>query len=60
MMPVRYGNAVKRKRENCGGCPELPCARFMKDSSISDEENEANLKKMIGNLEKYKEYADKK
>lgn len=50
----------EKKRENCGGCPELPCARFMKDPSISDEENEANLKKMIGNLEKYKEYADKK
>ena len=50
----------EKKRDNCGGCPELPCVRFMKDPSISDEQNEANLKKMIGNLEKYKEYADKK
>lgn len=41
----------ERKRENCGGCPELPCRRFMKDPSISDEENEANLRKMIENLE---------
>ena len=41
----------ERKRENCGGCPELPCRRFMKDPSISDEENETNLRKMIENLE---------
>ena len=41
----------ERKRENCGGCPELPCRHFMKDPSISDEENEANLRKMIENLE---------
>ena len=44
----------EQKRENCGGCPDLPCGRFMKDPSISDEENEANLKKMIANLAMYK------
>lgn len=38
------------KRKDCGGCPELPCTRFMKDPSISDEENAANLKKMLDNL----------
>lgn len=40
----------ERQRENCDGCPELPCARFMKDPSLSDEENQANLKKMMDNL----------
>lgn len=44
----------EQKRENCEGCPDLPCGRFMKDPSISDEENEANLKKMIANLAMYK------
>ncbi len=39
-----------RHRQNCGGCPELPCARFMKDPTITDEENEANLRKMIEQL----------
>lgn len=41
-----------KQRKDCGGCPELPCARFMKDPSISDKENEENLKRMIDNLEK--------
>ena len=40
-------------RENCGSCPDLPCARFMKDPTISDEENEANLKQMIDNLSEF-------
>ena len=34
----------EQKRENCGDCPELPCTRFMKDPTLSDEENETNLK----------------
>ena len=38
------------ERKTCGGCPELPCARFMKDPTISDEQNAANLKKMMENL----------
>ncbi|WP_239465362.1 helix-hairpin-helix domain-containing protein [Bacteroides mediterraneensis] len=46
----------EKKRENCGGCPDLPCSRFMKDPSISDEENEANLKKMMDNLATYKKH----
>lgn len=48
----------EKKRENCGGCPDLPCSRFMKDPSISDEENEANLKKMMANLGSYKNSMD--
>lgn len=46
----------EKKRENCGGCPDLPCSRFMKDPSISDEENEASLKKMMDNLATYKKH----
>ncbi|MFR7981157.1 MAG: helix-hairpin-helix domain-containing protein [Bacteroides thetaiotaomicron] len=42
----------EEKRKNCGGCPHLPCSRFMKDPSISDEENDRNLKRMIDNLSK--------
>lgn len=37
-------------RSDCGGCAELPCARFMKDPTVSDEQNEQNLQKMLGNL----------
>lgn len=40
----------ERNRQNCGGCPELPCSRFMKDPSLSDEENETHLKKMLENI----------
>ena len=43
----------EQKRKNCGNCPDLPCVRFMKDPTISDEENEANLKKMIDNLSEF-------
>ncbi len=34
----------------CGGCEALPCARFTKDPTVSDEENAANLKKMLARL----------
>ena len=43
----------EHKWRNCGNCPDLPCVRFMKDPTISDEENEANLKKMIDNLSEF-------
>lgn len=43
----------EQKRKNCENCPDLPCVRFMKDPTISDEENEANLKKMIDNLSEF-------
>ena len=37
--------------KTCGGCPELPCARFMKDPTRSDAENEAHLRQMLARLE---------
>ena len=49
----------EHKRENCGDCPELPCTRFMKDPTLSDEENETNLNKMINNLTKKNKYMTK-
>ncbi len=45
----------EQNRKHCGGCPQLPCARFMKDPSLSDQENEANLKRMINNLSETQE-----
>lgn len=46
-------NVAKIKRNNCGGCPRFPCSHFVNDSSISKEENEKNLKKMIDNLSEF-------
>ncbi len=46
-----YKCCKDRGKKNCGGCPELPCGRFVKDPTLSDEENAANLKKMMDNLE---------
>lgn len=34
----------------CGGCPDLPCSRFVNDPTVSEEENAANLKKMLERL----------
>ncbi len=42
----------KKHQHNCGKCAELPCSRFLKDPTLSDEQNEANLKKMLDNLSK--------
>ena len=39
-----------KKRQNCGGCEFLPCGKFTKDPTISDEQNDENLKKMLGRL----------
>lgn len=51
---VLYGNAaVNISGKIVENCPDLPCVRFMKDPTISDEENEANLKKMIDNLSEF-------
>lgn len=36
--------------KNCGACDALPCEKFMKDPSISDEQNAANLRVMLDNL----------
>lgn len=42
----------------CVEYPSYPSSRFMKDPFISDEENEANLKKMMANLASYKKSMD--
>lgn len=46
-----YQCCHEKRKKNCGGCPELPCHRFMKDPALTDEENEANLKKMLQRLQ---------
>lgn len=43
-----------KKHENCGSCEKLPCAKFTKDPTISDEQNEANLKIMTERLRRNK------
>ena len=35
---------------DCSGCKKLPCEKFMKDPTVSDEQNAENLKKMIDRL----------
>ncbi len=48
-----YDCCVNGKRQpHCGECPSLPCERFMKDPTISDEQNASNLRKMLANLRK--------
>lgn len=47
-----YQCCREKKKHDCGGCPELPCARFMKDPTLSDEENETHLKLMMARLRK--------
>lgn len=44
-------NAAAKKKKNCGGCPELPCHRFMKDPTLTDEENNAHLNRMLERLQ---------
>ena len=48
-----YGCCQGRGRRNCGGCAELPCHRFVKDPTVSDGENAANMKRMLENLAVY-------
>jgi TfoX/Sxy family transcriptional regulator of competence genes len=45
-----YQCCKDKGEKHCGNCPKLPCEKFMKDPNFSEEENEANLKKMIKNL----------
>ena len=48
-----YDCCVNRKHwHHCGKCAELPCYRFSKDPTISDEQNAENLRKMLDNLDK--------
>ena len=42
--------AAPRGKKNCGDCPDLPCGYFVKDPTVSDEQNEANLCKMVERL----------
>ena len=44
----------KKKQKNCSQCSALPCERFTKDPTISDEQNNANLKIMLNNLKNSK------
>ena len=39
-----------KKLKNCGACRSLPCENFTKDPTISDEQNAANLEKMVARL----------
>lgn len=32
------------------GCKELPCERFTKDLTLSEEQNEAGLRALLANL----------
>lgn len=48
--PIYRCCVTGKKRKTCGGCPELPCSRFVNDPTVSEEENAANLKKMLERL----------
>jgi hypothetical protein len=59
MMPNRtcalYDCAVNvRHLHDCGGCAELPCARFveLKDPNVSEEEHKAGLVRRVAALKK--------
>lgn len=45
-----YKCCMDKGEKSCRGCSELPCSRFVKDPTISDEENAANLKRMVERL----------
>lgn len=46
-----YDCCVKKNgRTDCGKCDRLPCDRFTKDPTISDEQNAANLRRMLDRL----------
>lgn len=50
-----YGCCSDKGLRDCGECESLPCDRFTKDPTVSDEQNEANLRAMIANLKKRRE-----
>ena len=39
-----------KNQKNCGTCENLPCEKFTKDPTVSDEQNRENLRKMIKRL----------
>lgn len=45
-----YDCCRTKRKKNCGDCPDLPCGYFVKDPTVSDEQNEANLCKMVERL----------
>lgn len=47
-----YACCREKGRKTCGGCGFLPCERFTKDPTVSDEENEKHLQRMLENLKK--------
>lgn len=46
-----YDCCVNQKRKrHCGGCVHLPCGRYKKDPTVSDEQNAENLRIMLDRL----------
>lgn len=46
-----YDCCVNSKgQKSCAKCENLPCERFTKDPTVFDEQNEANLKRMLHRL----------
>lgn len=39
-----------KKLRNCGACDKLPCEKFTKDPTVSEEQNDENLRRMLQNL----------
>lgn len=48
--PIYSCCVTGKKQKTCGGCPQLPCSRFVNDPTVSEEENAAHLKKMLERL----------
>lgn len=48
--PIYSCCVQERKMKDCGSCGNLPCSRFVKDPTVSDDQNTENLKKMLSNL----------
>ena len=48
--PVYACCVEKKGQRSCKSCTELPCGRFMRDPTISEEENNAHLQTMLQNL----------
>lgn len=49
-----YACCLNRKFVNCAGCEQLPCTRYKKDPTISEEQNAENLRMMLQNLKNAK------
>ena len=49
--PIYRCCVIGKKQKTCGGCPQLPCSRFVNDPTVSEEENAAHLKKMLERLQ---------